>query len=202
MSLKCRVYIATSRDIGNKCIEWSSKNMPAGYCLVDSVESADIIISVLYDKILNPTQVKNKKCFNFHPGILPEYRGTGIFSWILINKEKKAGVTLHLIDKGIDTGDIIEIREFLISKDDTAYSLFLRSEQIIYKMFQDWFCDILNGKFTAVPQNLNDGFLYLRKDLQRAKNLTRFIRAFHFPDKESAYYFNDSGKKTYIRFKE
>jgi methionyl-tRNA formyltransferase len=200
--IKKKIFIASSREIGTKCLEWAKNNTPDGYILTDSLEDCDILISVMFDKILKNNHLKNKKCFNFHPGILPEYKGVGIFSWVIINQESKAGVTLHLMDNGIDTGDIIEIREFMISPDDTAYSLFLRGEALIYKMFKDWYFDLLSDNFIAVPQKLKDGKVYKKSDLQKAKNLTKFAKAFYFPGKESAFYFNNNSEKIFLEYKD
>ena len=199
---KKKVFIASSREVGTRCLEWAKQNTPDDYILTDSLEKCDIIISVMFDKIISNQHLKNKTCFNFHPGILPEYKGVGIFSWVIINQEAKTGVTLHIIDKGVDTGDIIEIREFMISPDDTAHSLFLRGEVLIFKMFKDWYLDLLSGKFISVPQKVNQGKLYKKSDLQRAKNLTRFAKAFYFPNKESAYYFNSNSEKIFLEYKD
>ena len=196
-----KVFIATSRDIGFRCRQWANTNTPSGFCVVDSIAEADIVISVMYDKIIRPNILKSRKCFNFHPGTLPDYKGVGIFTWVLLNQEAKTGVTLHLIDKGVDTGDIIEIREILIRKEDTAHSLFLRGEQLIFKMFKDWYSDLLFGHYMAVPQKPNFGKVYYKKDLQNAKNLTRYAKAFHFPNKEGAYYYNEKCEKIFIEYK-
>ena len=156
----------------------------------------------MYENIISEQMVKSKKCYNFHPGILPEYKGSGIFSWVLINGESKFGITLHTIDKGVDTGDIIEIREFLISKQDTAFSLYKKNEKMIFKMFKNWYNDLLLEDFIATPQKKNKGNYYLKKDLQKAKNLTKFIKAFYFPGKEPVYFINSKGKKIYLNYKE
>ena len=196
-----KVCILTSCDIGRKCIEWAEKNTPQGFESTEDIDQADIIMSVMYEKIIGSQYTSNKKCFNFHPGSLPEYKGSGLFSWVIINQERKAGVTLHVMDKGIDTGDIIEIREFLISKKDTAYSLFLRGQKVLYKMFINWYEDLLNDDYIAIPQRLSEGKIYYKKDLQKAKNLTRFARAFYFPNKENAYYYNEKSEKIYLKYK-
>lgn len=195
-----KVFIATSRPIGEDCIRWARQNLPPSFTLINDMEDSDIIISVLYEKLISGDILKGKTCFNFHPGILPEYRGAGAYSWSLINSEEKAGITLHLLDNGIDDGDIIEIREFLISSKDTAYSLCLRGTKLIYKMFKDWFEDLLKGNYEAHPQSNKNMGLYLRKDLHKAKDLTRYIRAFYFPGKEGAFYLNNSGDKVYLNF--
>ena len=52
---------------------------------------------------------------NFHPGLLPKYRGCSAPEWQIYEGEKVYS-TCHLIDENIDTGDIIEIRELNVSK--------------------------------------------------------------------------------------
>lgn len=195
-----KVFIATSRPVGEQCIAWAKKNTPSGFELVQNIQESDIIISVLYNKIFTRDQLSDKEAFNFHPGTLPEYKGVGINTWVLINGESKTGSTLHKISPGIDTGDIIEIRQFLISKKDTAHSLFEKNNKIIFKMFKDWYNDLLNNNYEAEPQNKNVGRNYRLKDLQAAKNLTRYAKAFHFPNKESAFYYNDKSQKIYLNY--
>ena len=197
-----KVFIATSREVGEQCILWARNNTPSGFVLVNSLQEADIVLSVMYEKIISADILKSKKCYNFHPGVLPEYKGSGICTWALLNQESKFGITLHLIDQGVDTGDIIEIREFLISKHDTAFSLYEKGVKIIFKMFKDWYSDLLFEDYIATPQRKNVGKCYLKKDLQKARNLTRFVKAFYFPGKDQLYYFNNKGKKIYIDYKE
>lgn len=195
-----KIFFATARDIGRECFKWAKENTPPDCCIVSDMSEADIVFSVMYDKILSPETIKNKTCFNFHPGVLPEYKGVGIYGWVILNNESKTGITLHLIDSGVDTGDIIEIREFLIADSDTAHSLFLKGEQTIFKMFKEWYHDLLAGHYIAVPQRKSQDKMYLSKDLKKAKNLTRYAKAFHFPNKESAYYINQKSEKIYIDY--
>lgn len=195
-----KVHIATSREVGNQCKDWASENLPAGFTLTDSLENSDIVFSVMYDRIFKKHELTSRKIFNFHPAPLPDYRGVGLSSWLLINEETKAGATLHEIDSGIDTGNIIEVRSFIIRHDETAQSLHDKTQNLIFKMFKDWFVDILNEEYEAVPQNTKAGVTYKKKDLQKAKNITRFIKAFHFDGKEPAFYYNKSGQKVYIRY--
>ncbi len=46
-------------------------------------------------------------CINIHPSLLPSYRGPNPIFWGLLDNSSEFGITLHLIDEGIDTGDII-----------------------------------------------------------------------------------------------
>jgi methionyl-tRNA formyltransferase len=77
-----KVHIATSRHIGNICTEWAMKKIKSidGFELCHKKEDCDIFISVLYEKLLKNHFIKDRRCFNFHPGVLPEYRGAGAYS--------------------------------------------------------------------------------------------------------------------------
>lgn len=183
-----KTHIATSRPIGKKCIDWLKEKGYKSY----PVEDCDVFISVMYDKIIPEEYIKTHKCFNFHPGILPWYRGAGAYSWAIINGEFETGVTLHEIDKDIDHGDVIEIRRFPIKKEDTAETLFRKAEETIFEMFKDWV-----GSFPTnyEPIQQESGRIYYRKDLEKAKDLTKFVRAFTFEGKEDAFYINSQGEK-------
>lgn len=197
-----KLFIATSRDIGQKCLEWAKSNLPEGWTLSTDINDCDILISVLYEKLLTPDYLEAHKCFNFHPGILPEYRGAGTYSWAIVNGETQAGVTLHEIDAGIDSGYIIDTWKFPIDRDDTAEKVFRKAEDIIFDMFTLWFDKLLNGDFSSREQDEMKARIYYRKDLEKLKDLTKFIRALTFKGKESAYYYNSSGKKIYINYEE
>ena len=79
--------------------------------------------------------------------------------------------------------------------------MFLRGEEVLFKMFKNWYVDLLNNDYTAVPQRLSEGTIYYKEDLQNAKNLTRFARAFTFPGKENAFYYNEKSEKIYLIYK-
>ena len=63
------------------------------------------------------------KTINCHAGALPFYRGRNILNWALINDEKSFGVTVHYMDEGIDTGDIILQRHCEINDNDNYATL-------------------------------------------------------------------------------
>ncbi|MFI2184589.1 formyltransferase family protein [Streptomyces sioyaensis] len=68
----------------------------------------DLVVSVLYNKIIGPALIDaTEKIINCHPGRLPQYRGARPVNWALRNSEPLHGVTVHVIDAGIDSGPII-----------------------------------------------------------------------------------------------
>ena len=96
-----------------KFIESLKKNQP------------DIIIVVAFGQILSDTFLKIPKqfCINLHSSLLPKYRGAAPIHRAILNGEKKSGVTTIIMDKGMDTGDILLIQETPIHETDTAQTL-------------------------------------------------------------------------------
>jgi len=97
----------------------------------------DIIISYLSPWIV-PQNVLNKTKkwnINFHPGP-PEYPGIGCFNFALFNLEIEYGVTAHLMRQKVDTGDIIGVKRFPISNEETVETLSNKTydaQLILYK---------------------------------------------------------------------
>ncbi len=56
---------------------------------------------------------------NFHYGLLPQCQGPQPILWHMLNNDVEAGVTLHKVDEGIDTGDIIMQEKITIDENDT-----------------------------------------------------------------------------------
>ncbi len=62
-------------------------------------------------------------CLNLHKGKVPEYRGMPPGFWELYDRAPSAGVTIHFVDQGLDTGDVVATSEVTISPLDTPDSL-------------------------------------------------------------------------------
>jgi methionyl-tRNA formyltransferase len=75
---------------------------------------------IFREEIMNMPPLKTINC---HAGQLPFYRGRNILNWALINDEKCFGITVHYVDSGIDTGDIILQRTYPINDADNYKSL-------------------------------------------------------------------------------
>lgn len=85
----------------------------------------DLFVSMSFNQIFR-TKIINLpkyKTINCHAGKLPFYRGRNILNWALINNEKEFGITVHYIDEGIDTGDIILQRDYEITDNDDYSTL-------------------------------------------------------------------------------
>lgn len=88
----------------------------------------DVIVVVAYGKILPKEILDLPKygCINGHASLLPKLRGSAPIQWAIVNGEKQTGVTIQLMDEGIDTGDILETVVTDIGEQETAEELFDR----------------------------------------------------------------------------
>lgn len=64
--------------------------------------------------------------WNLHPGPLPRYAGLNAPSWAIYHGERQHGVSVHRMERGIDTGDLAYQDVFQVSETDTGLSLALR----------------------------------------------------------------------------
>jgi methionyl-tRNA formyltransferase len=88
----------------------------------------DLIVVVAYGKILPSYILDSPKygCINVHASLLPKYRGAAPIQWAILNGETKTGVTTMLMDKGLDTGDMLITKETKIGQYETSQELFDR----------------------------------------------------------------------------
>ena len=82
--------------------------------LENDTERTDYIVLAGYLSILSENFINkwNRKIINIHPSLLPKYGGKGMYGIkvheaVIANKEKESGCTIHFVDNGIDTGEII-----------------------------------------------------------------------------------------------
>ena len=130
-----------------------------------------------------------KGAVNFHDGPLPRYAGLNTPVWALLNGETRYGITWHMIESGIDTGDILARSEFDIAEDETALSL----NSKCYAAALDSFADVLTQLETGLkptPQTPSERRYFARDDrpeaagvldlAQPAARIAARVRALHF----------------------
>lgn len=153
------------------------------------IENA-LFLSLEFDKIIKPEKFSHNNIVNIHFSLLPKYKGMYTSAWPILNGEEESGVTLHKIDHGIDTGDILAQTRFYLSKSETAASLYHKYIKHGTDLVISNLEALLDGKMTAVRQNAKDASYYSRKTIDYANlkidfNKTAYevlnqIRAFTF----------------------
>lgn len=86
----------------------------------------DLILVTAYGQLLSEEilQLPPLGCINMHASLLPKYRGAAPIQWAIVRGEKETGVTAMMMDKGMDTGDILLSRRVKIEAQDTAETLY------------------------------------------------------------------------------
>ncbi|MDR2538591.1 MAG: hypothetical protein LBC43_02990 [Bifidobacteriaceae bacterium] len=125
--------------------------------------SNSIFLSLEFDKIIKPELFVTDKLFNIHFSKLPAYKGVYTSIFPILNGERESGVTLHCIDPGIDTGDIIAQKIFAIELEDTARSLFDKYHYFAFELFKEQIGILLSGSYKQTPQTPQGSTFYSRK---------------------------------------
>lgn len=141
----------------------------------NSVVENSIGISIYYRKIFKFELINSFKYFvNLHNGPLPKYRGVNPINWALKNNEEQHGVTLHLIDEGIDTGDILDQEIFSISSDLEVIEVYKLCIEAGKKIINR---SILNlEKLKPIKQDHNKALYYSNKDFDKLGDRKNFRR--------------------------
>lgn len=168
-----------------------------------------IIVSAFWGYILGPEVISIPPggCINMHPGYLPYNRGMNPNVWPIV-EGTPAGVTIHYIDSGIDTGDIIARREVPLLATDSGGSLYARTLTEIVDLFQTVWPAIKGGTAPRIPQEdhlathhrASDVDTLDRLDLgasTTARDVLNRIRARTYEDRTYAY-FDEQGKRVYV----
>lgn len=152
---------------------------------------ADLLFVALeYERLIKPERFASSRLFNMHFSKLPAYKGMFTSAFPLLFGEKESGVTLHQIDRGIDTGDIVAQRAFQLPPDMTARELYGVYLNEGLALFKDSISSLIEGKFDLTPQTASGSSYYsrsslnysnLRIDLNKtAQEIHNQIRAFAF----------------------
>ena len=202
--------IAAAAGVDPSCaIDGSRLREPA---TVDAVRRlrADVGLSVLFGYVVPPVVLAALPagCVNLHPSFLPYNRGAYPNVWSIVDRTP-AGVTLHYMDEGIDTGDVIARREVPVEPVDTGASLYGKLETAGLALLEEAWPLVRDGSAPRVPQSPELGTGHRVRDVQRideihldrsytARELIDVVRARTFPPHEGAYFYHN-GRKVFVR---
>jgi len=118
-----------------------------------------------YTMILPPSilSIPKNGAINVHCGLLPRWRGGHIINWVLAEGAEKAGVTIHFMDKGIDTGDIIAQKTTPICYEDDALTLRDRLLHFATELLEEYWPKITSGTASAFPQDNSEAKYYRKR---------------------------------------
>ena len=138
----------------------------------DEVRVCDLFVSMSFNQIFKKHTFQKPRLgtINCHAGKLPSYRGRNILNWVLINDENEFGITVHYVDEGIDTGDIIKQSTHRITDADDYSTLLEKAYSGCSDLLSKTIDDFLIGKFDRIPQSsINNFGLYCSARQQATK---------------------------------
>ena len=97
----------------------------------------DLIVLAGFMRILSNSFIEkfNRKIINIHPSLLPKYPGLNTHEKVINNKDKFHGVTIHLVDEGLDSGPIIAQARFVATKYKDIDGLITKVHSIEHKLY-------------------------------------------------------------------
>ena len=98
---------------------------------------------------------------NAHYGLLPAYRGMNVTEWSIYHDDP-LGVTVHIVDPGIDTGDILLREEIGAGRDETLETLRAKHQDVAQKLLLEAVLALRDGREHRVAQRAADGRQYYR----------------------------------------
>ena len=183
----------------NKLIKYKKNNFKV-------FKKIDYIFCLGSTKIIPETILKKIKigAINIHPSLLPKYRGRYSTVKAIFNNEKYSGITIHWIDKKIDSGKIILTKKILIKKTYTAKDLYKKFTNTAYLEFKKLFILIKKNKRIKSYRANKSSTKYNEKNFPNSglinwnwsgKKILNFIRCMTYDPFEPPKFY--LGKKTY-----
>ena len=115
----------------------------------------DVIVVASFGQILPESILNIPKygCINIHASLLPKYRGAAPIEWAVIDGEKETGVTTMYMEKGLDTGDMIEKAVTEIGADETAEELRSRLADMGAELIISTLKNVISGNCSREKQD-------------------------------------------------
>lgn len=148
----------------------------------------EFFVVAAYGRILPKEllDIPSKGCINVHGSLLPKYRGAAPIQRALLAGDAVTGITIMKMDEGLDTGDVILIKEAQINDSDTSESMFERLSILGAEALVEALAGLRNGSLIPHPQQGEPSYAPpLKKDEGRidwsrsAREIFNFVRGMH-----------------------
>jgi methionyl-tRNA formyltransferase len=173
---------------------------------VDLIHGSNYGISALFGHILPSAWLESTRCeiVNLHPSLLPIGRGADPIPWSIIGKQKQ-GVTLHIINSGLDTGPILSQKEIPTNIGMNAGEIYETAIEVLYKELENKFYSWINGAVELTEQSNSVSLTRKSQDLESIRVLKpdeigtfaeffRKLQALTFSDCRRPLFVDESGR--------
>lgn len=143
-----------AENLGYPIVQPEAVNTDA-FCDTLSELKPDLFVVAAFGHILPKRilEIPRLAPVNLHASLLPKYRGPAPIQWAIIDGASETGVTAMLMDKGLDTGEMLATASTPIYPDDTAGSLHDRLARIAADVLVETLDGFSGSTIRPVPQN-------------------------------------------------
>ena len=181
----------TSKNTWQKSLGFYAAKEGIEVTSLDKIQNIEdlLFLSLEFDRIINPELFTSKNLYNIHFSLLPEYKGMYTSLLPILHGRSFSGVTLHKIDKGIDTGEIVAQTRIQISSltAEKLYDLYLKEgTSLVCKNFHS----LLEKNVVVRKQSPLKSSYYSKTSInfedqeinpfQTAFQIQQFVKAFNF----------------------
>lgn len=162
----CRVAFVATRRVGDAVLEGLATTAGIPYLMPDAINGpewrarltgagCDLFVSMSFDQIFRRPLLDAPRLgtINCHAGALPFYRGRNILNWAIINGETEFGVTVHRVDEGIDTGDILRQDRVPFGPDASYADVLELAHEACAETLHAALVELREGRAFARPQS-------------------------------------------------
>jgi methionyl-tRNA formyltransferase len=149
---------------------------------------ADVFVVVAYGKLIPPRvlTIPTLGCVNVHPSLLPHYRGPSPIQTAIANGDRETGISIMLLDEGMDTGPVLSQKTISVAPLETGESLSKKFGEVGAPLLIKTIRDFSAGKIQAIAQDHTQATVtqLLTRDVGRidwkesAEKIERKIRAY------------------------
>ena len=151
---------AKKHNIKNLCVDHKDfsdrKSYDQKLVEIISQENVDFIVLAGFMRILGSNFIKNfsSRIINIHPSLLPKYPGLNTHKKVLENKDKEHGVTVHLVDEGLDSGPIIGFIKIKVEDKEKENDLIKKIHKVEHFIFPKILSELQEGKISIFENKI------------------------------------------------
>tara|TARA_B100001142_G_scaffold284645_1_gene298408 strand:+ start:248 stop:1279 length:1032 start_codon:yes stop_codon:yes gene_type:complete len=134
----------------------------------------------------------NNKIFNIHGALLPKERGSGLFTYRIMNSQYFCGATIHLINASLDDGEILlQSKKKIISKESLPIDFLIKTNEIYNKLINSFINTIGANKVFKLKKQKKEIATYMPRFytekmgfinfFQSGKDIVKFIKSCSYP---------------------
>ncbi len=135
----------------------------------------DVVVSVNAPQIFKRPLLELPRlgCLNVHGALLPRYRGRLPSFWVLLNREKETGVTVHLMNEELDDGPILLQQTVPIASGETQHSLIRKTKKVGARLLLEALDLLEEGKVELKPNDRSQATYYSFPTPEEGKRFRR-----------------------------